>query len=565
MGDGSGAAEIAATQVTPLLGGVSTISYSVTAAGQALGSNVQVNQNPDGSYSFQWTDQNGDLNLIDIADAVSAGYVTETTTAPLETQFQFQGAIASQKPFRDWLSEILNCCLGFYAWEFGSLKLGCRINASAVDAYTIANSLFQSLKLTPIQAAFEHLIISYADVAYQYQANTGEYCDKSHAAYYGRAGSPLTSQMHSVGISTLSQALRVAATRTREEVGGVTPMEWRNARKASWQTTLLGLGNEVGQVVSYTHPDIPGARGTCNVAGATATWVSGDAWTYAGTTTGDTELIDKVILIGNLEVTITAVAADGSTITTNPAPPSGNGLTFHVITMCFRIQRWALKKDWSVQIDGQTVTASMYDTDVGPKPTDVVPAPLPPIYYATPSGPAWAPFQVQAAANDALFPSEYTFDSDQVYVPLQDGSQQANLVVTGKLPVNSFSPTGAGAPGIGSVSLGTGGSLPANSTIWVAICALDSNGIPSPSSNIAIIGTGPKAGGTITLNGITWPAVTGLATYVLFVGSQDDLICAQATAALTPTGNGTTYTPGSITFNGPILRSTWALPSPYVG
>jgi hypothetical protein len=85
-------------------------------------------------------------------------------------------------------------------------------------------------------------VISYADVAYQFQANTAEYCDKSHAAYYGRQGSPLTSQMHSVGISTLSQALRIAATRTREECGGVTPMEWRNARTASWQTTLLGLG-----------------------------------------------------------------------------------------------------------------------------------------------------------------------------------------------------------------------------------------------------------------------------------------------------------------------------------
>jgi hypothetical protein len=165
--------------------------------------------------------------------------------------------ISSQKPFRDWLTEVLNCCLGFYTWEFGQLKLGCRINASAVDAYTAGNMLFQSLRLAPIQSAFEHLVLSFADVAYQYQANTAEYCDKSHAAYYGRAGSPLTSQMHSVGCSTLSQALRIAATRTREEIGGVNATEWRNARTATWQTTLLGLANEVGQVVSITHPDVP--------------------------------------------------------------------------------------------------------------------------------------------------------------------------------------------------------------------------------------------------------------------------------------------------------------------
>src|SRR5579885_2587809 len=235
------------------------------------------------------------------AAEIAAAQVASILGTGVETQFQFQGSVSSQKPFRDWLTEVLNCCLGFYTWEFGKLKLGCRINASSVDAYTLGNMLFQSLKLTPIQAAFEHLVISYADVNYAYQANTAEYCDKSHAAYYGRAGSPLTSQMHSVGLSTLSQALRVAATRTREEIGGVTPMEWRNARAASWQTTLLGLGNEVGQVVSITHPEIPGARGVCNVSGNTATWVSGDPWTYAGGASGDTELINKDILIGGAQ------------------------------------------------------------------------------------------------------------------------------------------------------------------------------------------------------------------------------------------------------------------------
>jgi hypothetical protein len=36
------------------------------------------------------------------------------------------------------------------------------------------------------------------------------------------------------------------------------------------------------------------------------------------------------------------------------------------------------------------------------------------------------------------------------------------------------------------------------------------------------------------------------------------------TGALTPTGGGTTYSPTSITFSGPLARSTWAMPSPYV-
>ena len=392
---------------------------------------------------------------------IAADQVAAILGTGIETQFQFQGILSSQKPFRDWLTEVLNCCLGFYTWEFGQLKLGCRINASAVDAYTAGNMLFQSLRLAPIQSAFEHLVLSFADVAYQYQANTAEYCDKSHAAYYGRAGSPLTSQMHSVGCSTLSQALRIAATRTREEIGGVNPTEWRNARTATWQTTLLGLANEVGQVVSITHPDVPTGTGK------------------------------------------------------------------------FRIQRWSLKKDWSVEIQGQTVTDSMYDLDVGPKPIDVVPAPLPPLFYPIPLGPAWAPYQVQAAAWDALFPNEWTFDLNQTYTTLADGSALANLIVTGKLPVNQFSATGAGAPGIGSISQSAaGGSLPANVTLRVAICAIDSNGLPSAPSNIAIIGTPASGTGTFTLEDITWPAVAGLVSYVLFVATQDDLICAQAAGAL---------------------------------
>ena len=500
-----------------------------------------------------------------------------------ETQFQFQGMISTQKPFRDWLAEVLNCCLGYYTWEFGALKLGCRINASAVDAYTVGNTLFQSLRLQPITAAFEHLVTSYADVAYQYQANTAEYCDKSHAAYYGRPGAPLTAQIHSVGLARLSQALRVAATRTREEIGGVCATEWRDARRATWQTTLLGLGNEVGQVASQTHPDIPGIHGTCDVNGATVTRAGGDDWNDSLYTLNDgswaSNMLDREAMINGVQVTITAVAianggagsttASVTSMTIAPAagamPANGSGVPFQIITASFRIERWTLRSDWSVEIEGQTVTQSMYDLDVGPKPVDVTPGPLPAKFYPIPFGPAWAPYQVQAAANDALFPGEWTFDADQLYTPLIAGGWLANLVITGNLPVNQFSPSGAGAPAIVSISQSnTGGHLPENSTFWVALCALDADGIPSVPSKIAVVGTGSTATGQFTLQDITWPAVAGLTKYVLFVGSQDDLICMQANAALTPTGGGTTYTPTSITFGGPVARSTWAMPSPYV-
>jgi len=77
---------------------------------------------------------------------------------------------------------------------------------------------------------------------------------------------------------------------------------------------------------------------------------------------------------------------------------------------------------------------------------------------------------------DAL---EWTFDSDQTYTALADGRALASLAIIGKLPVNEFSP-GVGGPVIGSISQSTtGGSLPGGSTFRIALCAVDSNGLPS--------------------------------------------------------------------------------------
>jgi hypothetical protein len=423
----------------------------------------------------------------EIADDLAAAILG----AGMETQFSFQGTVDTQKPLRDWLREILNTGLGYYTWEFGKLKLGTRINASAVDSYTAGSMKFQSLRLTPIEAAFEKMILDFADVQYQWQANTAEYSDKDHAAYYGRSGAPLTARMHSLGAPTLSQNLRLAAVRTREEIGGVNATEWKNARNAYWETTLLGLSNEVGQVVSITDAKIPGGTGK------------------------------------------------------------------------FRINRWELRKDYSIALYGKTVTDSMYDLTVGPKPVDVTPQPLPVLVYPIPSGPAWAPCQVQAPSWDALFPGEWNFDSNQTYTTLADGSVNANLVITGKLPVNQYAP-GVSAPSIGTISqTTTGGSLPASTMLRVALCVLDSSGRPSPSSAIALINTSASGTDTFTLSNISWPAVSGLASWVLFVSAHDDTICAQASGSLTATGGGTTYTPTSITFAGPVTWSTWALPSPY--
>jgi hypothetical protein len=465
------------------------------ALGLAGGSPTLTAEQLDNFVLSSLVNVDGVSGCAQIADLSVTSLVDDTV---METQFQFQGIIDKQKPFRDWLKEMMNSCLGYYTFEFGKLKLGVRENASAVSAYTLGNMLYQSLTLQPIDASFEQIVINFADVEYQFQNNTATYVDQSHAAYYGRAGTPLTKQINGVGICTLSQALRIAATLEREETGGIAPSEWIAARNATWKSTILALDTEPGMVVSVTHPDMPGGTGN------------------------------------------------------------------------FRVQSWSLMKDWSVSITGKTVTASMYALDSGPKPADVLPQGLPVMQNPIPLG-QWAPYQLQASSVDLLFPNEWTFAIFQDYMPLADGTQDATISCSGALPVNAFI-AGAGAPVIqnaGVTQLTTGGTIPGGITLRLSVCGTNASGAAcTPASQIIYV-TIPSGTNTnqVTISDIVWPSVAGLTGYVLFASQYDDLICAQATGTLTAgtmVGTITPYTPTSVTFTGPLQRSTWGIPNPQI-
>jgi hypothetical protein len=222
-----------------------------------------------------------------------------------ETQFRFKGVIDDRKPTRDWLQSILNTALGYYTWSFGSLKLGCRSNASAVSAFTSGNILFQSLQLKPLTPKFEKLTIQFSDQEYQFQSNAVDYVDQDLAARNNRIQNPLAQQFPVTACPTKSQAARIAIGRAREEMGGAVQAEQDAARIATWRSTILALDTDAGSVASITDGDIPGG------------------------------------------------------------------------VMNFRVQSMRVNRDWSVDLIGKTVTASMYDETVGPKPADVQPAPVP--------------------------------------------------------------------------------------------------------------------------------------------------------------------------------------------
>ena len=108
---------------------------------------------------------------------------------------------------------------------------------------------------------------------------------------------------------------------------GISPIQWRNARNAYWSTTVLALGTFAGQVVSVTHPDVPGYRGTCNVSGTTVTRVSGDDWDDSlyrlPNDSWASAMLNHDALIGGVQVTITGVTIAGGSVTALTIGASG--------------------------------------------------------------------------------------------------------------------------------------------------------------------------------------------------------------------------------------------------
>jgi hypothetical protein len=174
----------------------------------------------------------------------------------------------------------------------------------------------------------------------------------------------------------------------------------------------------------------------------------------------------------------------------------------------------------------------------------------------------WAPHQVQADPNDALFPGEFNFNLGQTFQFAADGTLLTSALVAGVLPVNQFVPN-CGAVDIkkGDVAWSsTGGSIPGGITIFLQVCAciVDTTQTPavlkqySPPSEILVlqvpVGTNTNS---LTLNSIKWPPVSSLNGWVLFCNTFEDMICGQADDL---------GLPDAITFGGPIARQTYSVP-----
>jgi len=206
---------------------------------------------------------------FDVNQAIWAANICDLTVDKIvgtgtERQFPFRGALKERKPLKDWLQEILNCCLGYFTFVNGRLWIGIRINSSVLAgrAYTRATILFQSLKLGPISPKFNWLTAEFGDEEFDWQLNNVTVYDIDNAGFQGTPESPqyVQSTINLVGCSNKSQAGRIAATRLREELGGVGLTEQLRARAMGFRTTILALSTMVGDIVSLNHDDLPASR-----------------------------------------------------------------------------------------------------------------------------------------------------------------------------------------------------------------------------------------------------------------------------------------------------------------
>lgn len=273
---------------------------------------------------LQFADSNTQLGAFDGAAAAYAAWICDQEVPKIvgdgtETQFTFTGVLQEAKPWRDWLQEILNNCLGYYTFAFKKLKIGIRHNSSAVEQFSDGNIIWGSLQYEPLKPSFWHIQGTFADEEYGYVSNTVEVEDETYSALIG--GVPSKSQINFTGASSKSQVARLITTRLREEMGGWQPSVQKVARRGRIKTTLLGLTVEPGSVCRLDHGDLPDMPAT--VAGSV-----------------------------------------------DPEEARTNHIQF-------RVERWRLNKDYSIDIEWRSIHNEIYDLVAGPKPADVAANELP--------------------------------------------------------------------------------------------------------------------------------------------------------------------------------------------
>lgn len=174
----------------------------------------------------------------------------------METQFLFRGMIRDIKPLKDWLSEILMCCLGGFVISNGRLKFFLRSDSAAEAQFSIGNMITDSLSLQSPQPSFNRITVNYANSDYGMVQDAIPVQDEDRIRYDRKVKD---SYVNLPGAATKSMAGRIGTVLLREELGGITPTEHKHHRAGGFKTTALAIGLEVGMGLGITHPKVPGS------------------------------------------------------------------------------------------------------------------------------------------------------------------------------------------------------------------------------------------------------------------------------------------------------------------
>lgn len=205
----------------------------------------------------------------------------------------------------------------------------------------------------------------------------------------------------------------------------------------------------------------------------------------------------------------------------DPDVPSGIGL--------FRVTKWVLNPDMSIDMFGRTITDSMYDVVAGPKMPDVPANPVPVEFFPYPLRSEWFPNREAPPAGDPIFEqTDITFGLEISYEAKRDRGQLVRAIVSGDLAVNEFLEDTEGPIIRAQSDATTGGQLAGRTNYWAQVFVRDANGRWSPGSNIRHFSFEDVAtdDNELTLSNITWPAGDWV-KWVLFVGDDEKTICAQ--------------------------------------
>ena len=207
-----------------------------------------------------WLDLESIIPAADICDLEVPKMVGEGT----ERQFVFRGILREQKPVRDWMTEILNGCLGYYYFIHGKLGIGVRIHSGVIagNGFTRATVLDQSFAAQHTEPTFNHLTGEFADEEYEQQLNHVQVYDIDHAKLIGSNAAPrfMAQRISYVGVSSKSLCARLTSIRLKEELGGGTTEEQDAARAVRFRSTIIALNILPGAVCSYEDPTVPNGR-----------------------------------------------------------------------------------------------------------------------------------------------------------------------------------------------------------------------------------------------------------------------------------------------------------------